>query len=167
MRKGEILKLRWNQIDFSKSVISVENTKSGKPRLIAINKFLLEELLKLKRQNGKSEYVFLNPKSGRPLNDVKRSFPGAVRRSRIKGLRFHDLRHTFASRLVALGVDLITVKELLGHHSVRITERYTHSKAEQKRRAVEKLAKEKAITRVPMLSPQKERFISNDSFTIN
>ena len=77
------------------------------------------------------------------------------------------MRHTFASRLVALGVDLITVKELLGHHSVRITERYTHSKAEQKRRAVEKLAKEKAITRVPMLSQQKERFISNDSFSIN
>jgi len=123
----------------------------------------------LKRRNRKSHYVFLNPETGQPLKDVKRSFPGSVRRAGIEGLRFHDLRHTFASRLVETGVDLITVKELLGHHSVRVTERYTHSGAEQKRKAVEKLAqrKEKTLNIVPILSKQKERVISNDSFSIN
>jgi len=169
MRKGEILSLKWNQIDFSKSIIKVENTKSGRPRLIPINEFLFEELMILKRRNRKSHYVFLNPETGQPLKDVKRSFPGSVRRAGIEGLRFHDLRHTFASRLVETGVDLITVKELLGHHSVRVTERYTHSGAEQKRKAVEKLAqrKEKTLNIVPILSKQKERVISNDSFSIN
>jgi site-specific recombinase XerD len=55
-------------------------------------------------------------------------------------LRFHDLRHTFATRLLERGIDLITVKDLLGHHSVKVTERYTHSNSEQKRRATEILA---------------------------
>ncbi len=167
MRKGEILNLKWSQVDFTNMVIKVENTKSGKPRLIPINECLLEELMRLKRQSGKSNYVFLYPDSGKPLKDVKRSFPGAVRRSGIRGLRFHDLRHSFASRLVAKGVDLITIKELLGHHSVRITERYTHSNSEQKKSAVERLASKKVTHFVPILSKSKRPLVSNDLFSIN
>jgi integrase len=53
--------------------------------------------------------------------------------------RFHDLSHTFASRLVRNGVDIITVRDLLGHYSVEVTQRYTHSNASQKRQAVETL----------------------------
>ena len=69
---------------------------------------------------------------------------GACRRAGVKNLRFHDLRHTFATRLVERGVDLITIKELLGHSSVTITERYTHSFKEQKRNAVRALAEKEA-----------------------
>jgi site-specific recombinase XerC len=58
--------------------------------------------------------------------------------------RFHDLRHTFASRLVEKGVDIIRVKELLGHSSVKITERYTHSNREERRKAVELLCQKSA-----------------------
>ena len=167
MRKGEILNLKWSQVDFTNMVIKVENTKSGKPRFIPINGYLLEELMRLKKQSGKSNYVFLYPDSGKPLKDVKRSFPGAVRRSGIRELRFHDLRHTFASRLVAKGVDLITIKELLGHHSVRITERYTHSYSEQKKRAVERLTSKKVTHFVPILSKSKRLLVSNGLFSIN
>lgn len=66
----------------------------------------------------------------------------ACRRANIIGLTFHDLRHTFATRLVRAGVDLITVKDLLGHYSVRTTEQYTHSNKEQKLKAVELLSGE-------------------------
>ena len=69
-----------------------------------------------------------------------REVAGKLGCSKDMGLRFHDLRHTFASRLIESGFDLITVKDLLGHHSVVTTERYTHSNAEQKRKAVQALA---------------------------
>jgi len=67
-----------------------------------------------------------------------------IRRAGIKGLRFHDLRHSFASRLIEAGVDIITVRDLLGHSSVKLTERYTHSNSEQKRRAVDLLVERSA-----------------------
>jgi len=68
---------------------------------------------------------------------MKTGFKGACRRAGITDLRFHDLRHTFASRLVEKGVDIETLKELLGHHSITITQRYIHSNDERKRAAVD------------------------------
>ncbi len=97
----------------------------------------------LTEEEEKSQFVFLyvDPKTGqmKHLQYFRRAFEAACSRAKIIGLTFHDLRHTFASRLVRSGVDLITVKDLLGHYSVRITERYTHSNKEQKRKAVELL----------------------------
>jgi integrase len=75
---------------------------------------------------------------------VKKSFKGACRRVGIKNLRFHDLRHTFATRLVAKGIDIVSIKSLLGHSSVKVTERYTHSYIEQKRRAIEILGQDQS-----------------------
>ena len=152
MRRNEILKLKWEQVDFVMMLVKVENTKSGKPRIIPVNRRLFIELDGLKRKNGISSFVFLNPKTGLPFTDVKKAFHSAVKQAKIGSLRFHDLRHTFASRLVAAGVDLITVKELLGHHSVRVTERYTHSQPAQKREAVDCLLSPKMITNVPVMS---------------
>lgn len=173
MRKGEILSLKWSQVDLSSGIIKVENTKSGKPRFIPINQFLLKELLKLKDQNGASPYVFLNPRTHKPMKDIKKSFSGATKEAKIKDLRFHDLRHTFATRLIQKGADLITVKELLGHHSVRVTERYTHSCIEQKKRAVEALVSrgtssaKRSMTPVPILSTKNKSVFSNASFTVS
>jgi excisionase family DNA binding protein len=141
MRRGEILNLRWRQVDLGRRNIKVENTKSGKNRLIPINDLLFQELLKVKGLNGKSEHVFPNPKTGRPFTEAKKSFKGACKRAAIDGLRFHDLRHTFATRLIESGTDLITVRDLLGHHSVKVTQRYTHSNQDLKKAAVELLAK--------------------------
>jgi len=85
---------------------------------------------------------------------------------RLKG---YDSRHTFASRLIESGVDLITVMYLLGHHSVVVTQRYTHSNSDQKKRAVENLVQreEKNLNFVPVLSTQKERKVLNVLFTAN
>jgi len=144
MRRGEILNLKWSQIDYHIKEIRVENTKSGKPRIIDINSHLLTELMRLKNKAQDSQYVFLNPKTGKPYKKLQTSFNGACRRAGIEGLRFHDLRHTFASRLVERGIDLIRVKELLGHSSVKMTERYTHSNREERKKAVELLCRESA-----------------------
>jgi len=141
MRLGEILSLKWGQIDFEKELVRVEKTKSGKIRYVNINSVLSKTLENLKAENGEGEFLFTNPETGQPLKDVKTAFKSACRRANIKNLRFHDLRHTFASRLVESGVDLITVKELLGHSTVKITERYTHPNQSLKKEAVELLAK--------------------------
>ncbi len=136
MRRGEILKLVWNRISLERRQIQVVNTKSGRNRIIPINDVLFEVLNELEK---KSEYAFPNPDTGRPYKTIRRSFENACRRAKIKGLRFHDLRHTFASRLVERGVDIVRVKELLGHSSVKVTERYTHSNQDERIRAVELL----------------------------
>ena len=139
MRRGEVLNLKWKQIDISKKLIRVENTKSGKNRVIPVNEYLYQVLLKAKCENGKSRFVFPNPETELPYTEVKKSFKSACERAGIDDLRFHDLRHTFATRLLESGVDLITVRDLLGHFSVRVTQRYTHSSQEQKKVAVELL----------------------------
>jgi len=140
MRRGEVLSLQWSpHIDFETREIRVEETKSGKPRIVDINSRLFNELMRLKNENQNNRYVFVNPKTGKPYRKLQTSFDGACRRAGIEGLRFHDLRHTFASRLVEEGVDLIRVKELLGHSTVKITERYTHSSREERKKAVELL----------------------------
>lgn len=139
MRRGEILNLQWRQIDIRVRRVRVEKTKSGKVRHIPMNDILFEELLKLRDRNTQGLYVFFNPETGKPYVDMKKGFKAACRRAEIQGLRFHDLRHTFASRLVQNGVDIETVRDLLGHHSISVTQRYVHSNDEMKRKAVELL----------------------------
>jgi len=141
MRRGEILGITWKCVDLSKRLIRIENTKSDRSRLIPFNNVLFDELLKLKKLNSKSDYVFVNPETKKPYQDVKTGFNASCRRAGIKKLRFHDLRHTFASRLVEAGISIITVKELLGHSSVKVTERYTHSNGDSKKEAIHILAK--------------------------
>lgn len=169
MRRGEILALQWHQVELDRRIIRVEHTKSGQNRIIPINELLMTELKKLKRADGKSRFVFLNPKSGKPMVDVKTGFKAATRRAEIRGLRFHDLRHTFASRLIEAGFDLITVKDLLGHQSVVTTQRYTHSNAEQKKKAVRVLGQRslRGSDFVPTVSKRPGDFILTEGLSAN
>jgi site-specific recombinase XerD len=80
--------------------------------------------------------VFWGGEKGKPYQGVKRSFNSAARRAGIKDFRFHDLRHTFASHLVMSGVDLTTVKDLLGHKTLTMTLRYAHLAPSHKVKAV-------------------------------
>ena len=141
MRKGEIFNLKWEDIDFESRKIRISKSKSGRGRTIPMNSILFSLLSGLKSQNGKTEFVFTNPETGKPYIDIKKAFNGACKRAGIKNLHFHDLRHTFASRLIKRGVDLIIAKELLGHSSVVTTQRYLHSQAREKMEAVETLSK--------------------------
>ncbi|MFX0200827.1 MAG: site-specific integrase [Candidatus Hodarchaeota archaeon] len=139
LRLREILNLKWDQINFNARTIKVENAKNGRIRYVDVNTPLLRELQMLRSRDGQSPYVFFNPETGKPYLDTKKGFKAACRRAGIEGLRFYDLRHTFVSRLAERGVYLITVKDLLGHSTVKMTERYTHSSRQSKRNAVELL----------------------------
>jgi integrase len=132
------LKLR--QFDLGKRTICVERTKSGKPRIIPINSVLLDELSRLKRENGKSEHVFIDLANDKPMNDAKTALRSVCRKAGIRGVRLHDLRHTAASRIVEAGVDLVTESKNLGHSTIQMTMRYAHPTPENMRPVVETLA---------------------------
>lgn len=140
MRKGEILGLQWNQVDLKHGFILLDKTKNNERREIPINAPLKAMLIKIKPQKAVG-FVYIN-NEGKPYGDVKNSFNTAVSDAEIDDFRFHDLRHTFASHLVMAGVDLTTVKELLGHKSIIMTLRYAHLAPSHKVKAVDILAKE-------------------------
>jgi integrase len=139
MRKGEILKLKWADVDFQNGIITVQESKSGRRRMIPLNDTLLKTLKVLPSRFEKG-FVFPSPvKKGQPQCDFKRQFSNTLARSGIEDFRFHDLRHTFASHLVMNGVDLLVVKELLGHASLTMTMRYAHLAPEHRSRAIKTL----------------------------
>ena len=136
MRKGEILNLKWNQVDLQHGLIFLEKTKNGERREIPINRTVRHTLSKMVRRLD-LPYVFYNPLTGRPYKDIRVAFHSALKRAKIRDFRFHDLRHTFASHMVMAGVDLSTVKELLGHKTLEMTNRYAHLAPNHKIRAIE------------------------------
>jgi len=138
MRKEEVLSLQWEKhIDLKHGFILLDVTKNGERREIPINRPVREALKNLVRRFD-SQYVFVDG-DGKRFLDVKRSFHSAMRKAGIKNFKFHDLRHTFASHLVMAGVDLTTVKELLGHKTLTMTLRYAHLSPGHKVKAVEML----------------------------
>jgi integrase len=140
MRRGEILGLRWDQVDPAGKSVLVKRTKSGRDRSIPLND-AAAGVIKAQRKTSPGSYVFPSTKGKEFMRTVDHSFGRACRLAGIVGLRFHDLRHTFATRLIRRGADIITVQALLGHYAVTVTQRYTHTGADEKRRAVEALAR--------------------------
>jgi integrase len=142
MRLGELTALEWQDVDFKRGMIRVDNkedhhTKNYEPRTIPMNDRLIEVLSKHPRRLD-SPYVFAR-KGGEKFRRMRRSFENSVKRAGIPHVRFHDLRHTFASHLVMGGVDIRTIQELLGHKDIRVTMRYAHLAPDHMRNAVKVL----------------------------
>jgi len=155
MRHGEIFNLKWHDVDFKRDVICLLETKSGEKREVPMNEVVKHELIKV-RKHPKSPYIFCHP-NGERVRDIRKSFWTALKKSGIKDFRFHDLRHTAASQLVMAGVDLNTVREILGHNTIEMTLRYAHLSPNHKKRAVDVLGesiglaeKPKALDLVPI-----------------
>ena len=140
MRKGEIFSLRMQDIDLDREMIHISDSKNNETRDIPANKTLQIILMPLiDKTKDPQDYIFFNPKTKKPYDDVKKSFKTALKKAGIENFTFHDLRHTFASHLVMNGVDLMTIKELLGHKDIKMTMRYAHLSPNHKRLAVQKL----------------------------
>jgi len=135
MRKTEILKLKWKQVDIKNSFILLSDTKSGKRRSIPINETLYTTLKSIERRLD-IPYVFFNPETGKHYNDIKKAFNRACEKAGISDYRFHDNRHTFASQLLMGGGDLVALKEILGHADIKMTLRYSHLASAHMRKAV-------------------------------
>ena len=129
MRLGEIINLKWDDIQGGSFVI--QKSKNGKKRHVPVK----DELSKVLRElPNDGEYIF--PLRRRKSDAVTKIWSKVSRLAGIKDGRFHDIRHTFGSNLIRSGVDVVTVKELLGHSDLRMTQIYTHSSLEQKEKAI-------------------------------
>ncbi len=155
MRKGEFLTLRWNQIDFEKGIITLSDTKNDQRRYVPMDETVKSTLSGIER---KGEFVFRGKKDGKPLGWIELSFHNALEKSGIEDFKIHDMRNTFASNLVMAGVDLMTVKELLGHKSIEMTMRYAHLAPAHKMRAVNVLDQ---VLNGPQVEKEEEKKVVN------
>jgi integrase len=143
LRFGELTALEWRDIDFLLPQLTVRSgaAKSGRSRRVPLNVEALKTLSVWKPANAQaSDYVFPGVDGAR-LTDIKTAWAPLLKTAKITGFRFHDTRHHFASRLVMKGVDLNTVRELLGHADIKMTLRYAHLAPEHKAAAVAKLVR--------------------------
>lgn len=136
-RKGELLSLRWSDIDFSNRIASLGRTKNGKPRLLPLTQPVIEELMKYRQNN--EFLIFHSSVSKTTPFDIKKAWNSALEKSKIGHCRFHDLRHTAASNLVRAGRTLFEVGTLLGHSSTTMTARYSHLAIEDTQSMVDKV----------------------------
>jgi integrase len=137
MRRGEILNLRWPDVDLHNRVLTVQESKSGKKRSIPIDQ-TLHDTLKGLPSRFKRGQVFPAADGG-PMADLGHKFQRLMQKAGIEDARFHDLRHTFASHLVMNGVDLKTIQELLGHSTIIMTMRYSHLAKSHRTEAIKTL----------------------------
>jgi integrase len=141
MRCGEILKLRWRDVDLSRKVILVKNTKSGKDRAVPINSAALSALDSLTQRHGqRGEWLFPSVSECGHVTDIRCSWLAALEAAGIAGLHFHDLRHTAATRIGEAGATLAELMEIFGWSNPKMADRYTHVTKERLHQAVEKAA---------------------------
>lgn len=142
LRRGELFNLRWRDVDLRRAVLTVrgDGTKSGHTRHVPLNATAIKALETWKGETTPAGDALLFPgEDGKPLADIKKGWGALVTAAALTDFRFHDLRHTFASKLVMAGVDLNTVRELLGHADIKMTLRYAHLAPEAKAAAVAKV----------------------------
>lgn len=135
MRRGEILRLKWQNADFKRRAVRVVKSKNGEKRAIPMSQTLFNVLKSITVKDVSGRVFPISASS------VRHAFDKVMERACIEDFHFHDLRHTFATRLVQNGVDIYKVKELLGHKTIAMTMRYAHHCPDSLRSSVEILDK--------------------------
>ncbi len=138
LRSGEICGLCWDAIDFKTGIIHIkrtmsksglsERTKTNQIRFIPLNDTLIEFFGTLKANKANSKFVVVN-KNGRPFDPShisNRVFKKALQRAGIKTVRFHDLRHTYASHFMMNNGNIYDLQRILGHTKIDMTQKYAH-----------------------------------------
>jgi len=155
LRRSEILDLKWSQVDFQRKTITILEQKNQSKDTLPLNETALRILKeRAKVRLSKSEYVF-HSENGTKIcpRNLLRAFYSAVKKAKILKLRFHDLRHTFATRLVQAGVDIYTVQKLGRWKNISMVMRYAHHYPESLRKGIEVLDRinQKSITNLSQL----------------
>ena len=135
LRQGEIFRLKWPDVDLKGGFLRVGEAKSGEGRTIPLNRTArgILENIPYRLDGG---YVFCRPQDGEAIRSIRTGFENAVKRAGIEDYHFHDTRHEFASALAMAGVDLNTIRELLGHKTMQMVMRYSHLTDRHKAQAV-------------------------------
>ena len=150
LRKEELFGLTILSIDLPRKEIVLNRTKSGVPRRVPISQIALKvirDILADRNRPRGAEHLFVRPDKTRFV-DFKKGFNATCQRIGIKGLRWHDLRHTFASWFVQSGGDLYHLSRILGHSTVQMTTRYGHLRTQDLHIALEKVAQKRTQDRL-------------------
>mgnify|MGYP000914589707 CR=1 FL=1 len=123
-RKGELMGLKWGDIDFDRTVASISVTKNGDPRLLPLVPSVVTELQRFKA--GPTVLVFPSPRDPARAFAFEGQFAAALKAAKVRQFRFHDLRHSCASMLAQNGATLLEIGDLLGHRQLQVTKRYSH-----------------------------------------
>lgn len=152
MRRGELFGLTWADVDLERRILTVlaDNAKAGKTRHIPLNSEVLATLTDWRKQAADTNGRVFPARDGGRLDNIKTAWTGLLKKADISHFRFHDLRHSFASRLVMAGVDLAVVRELMGHGDIQMTLRYSHLAPEHKAAAVERLTQRTATSKLSL-----------------
>lgn len=126
-RYGELIKLRWDDVDWDRKVITLHDTKNKERRLLPLMHYALE-LMKThhKARNIASDLVFPAPSNPMRSWNSRSSWLSALQKANIDNFRFHDLRHSAASYLAMNGASLAEIAEVLGHKTLQMVKRYAH-----------------------------------------
>ena len=146
-RKGELIALKWVDIDLKQGRALVRETKNDEQRTLPLAGRALESLRELKLQNStRSEYVFQQP-SGLPgpYEHFDAHWYAALEAARISDFHFHDLRHTTASMLAAQGASLLEIADVLDHKTLAMVKRYSHLVVDHKAKVIEKMVAAKGL----------------------
>lgn len=152
LRASNLLDLEWAHVDLDAGVYTIPHAKNGKALRLPLHADAKKLLASLPR-NG-NRYVFPG-RNGQPVRSLLEAFPKAIRKAGIDNFHFHDLRHTFASRLAMQGVDTLTIKKLGGWRTLLMVERYTHLSPSHLRDALNRLPSfaTDTTTRTSQVSP--------------
>jgi integrase len=145
-RRSEFLGLRWRDVDFKAGVLTIPRSKNGESRHVPMTSMVRSILSRRPRPLDATALVFPNSEGNRDLRWTRKTIPKALRAGQVTGFRFHDLRHTFASRLAMEGVELMAIRELMGHKSMAMTLRYSHLSPGHRRAAIERLVTRRTTT---------------------
>jgi site-specific recombinase XerD len=139
MRRGEILKLTKEQVDIPGKTVIILKSKNGRPRIIPLTTRALEALRIADARRIREKTLIFVDRTDKQIPEaiLEYNFKIAAAEAGLDDLHFHDLRHTFATRLVQRGVELYAVQRLLGHLNSSMTTRYAHHSIESLRKAVE------------------------------
>lgn len=144
LRQGELLRLTWPDVDWNVGVLTVQESKAGERRRIPMNSTVVGLLSELKARNTEEPAEEVFPHDGRYL---RRAFTKAVKAAGLAPFRFHDLRHTFASRLAMQGANDRTLMALGGWRSPAMLTRYAHLSPAHLWQAVEGLTQPGTVTK--------------------
>lgn len=142
LRKEEQMTLRWENVDFSTATITIERSKHGEKRHVPMSD-AVAEILRQRQKTVKGPWVYPNDDGTGHVaihSHVRKVFESAVKDAELGDFVWHDLRHTFASRLVMAGVELRTVADLLGHKTLAMVMRYSHLAPEHRLNAVQRMS---------------------------
>jgi integrase len=137
-RRGELLALRWRDLDLERRTAAVATSKNGEPRVLVLVAPVLTEIERV-RSRRPDDFVFASDKRPGRAMRIERSFRDACAGARITNFRFHDLRHTAASYLAMGGASLLEIAETLGHKQLQMVRRYAHLSVASRARLSERV----------------------------